>query len=242
MWPAYKNYTSAAAPADNAYAEVIELGPSQLLVSPKIFLEGGVSGTGMVTTLKAGGLVPLTHPYHGSPWNYAGTEAVGAIPANVVDWVLVQLRSNLTTTVATRAAFVLNTGVVVDLDGANPVSFPGIAAGSYYIVIRHRTHLAVMSAATVALSASPTSYDFSTALSQAYSSTTAPMKLVGTLWSLFSGDTNGDGQVNATDNAATWNARNTAGYLPGDVTLDGQVNASDDVMTWNNRNIVTQLP
>ena len=76
----------------------------------------------------------------------------------------------------------------------------------------------------------------------ARSNTAAPMKLVGTLWSLFSGDTNGDGQVNATDNAATWNARNTVGYLPGDVTLDGQVNASDDAVTWNNRNIVTQLP
>ena len=47
----------------------------------------------MNTSLLTGGYIPTTQPYSGAPWSYSGTESVGSIPALVVDWILVELRT-----------------------------------------------------------------------------------------------------------------------------------------------------
>ena len=47
----------------------------------------------MRTTLNSGGIIPLSQPYIGAPYNYTGTESVATIPnANIVDWVLIEHR------------------------------------------------------------------------------------------------------------------------------------------------------
>ena len=62
-----------------------------------------------------------------------------------------------------------NDGGIVDLDGTSAVAFPGVADGDYYIVVYHRNHLPVMSAAAVTLAEGVTvNYDFTTAQSQAF--------------------------------------------------------------------------
>ena len=63
----------------------------------------------MNTTLN--GVLPLTQPYNGSPWEYYGDEQVSEMPIDVVDWILVELRTGTAaaTVVATRAAFLLPT-------------------------------------------------------------------------------------------------------------------------------------
>ena len=72
----------------------------------------------------------------------------------------------------------LSDGSVVDLDGSSQVKFNGIVPGNYYIVIRHRNHLPIMSANPVNLSfTNSLLYDFSTAQTQAYG--TQPMKDFG---------------------------------------------------------------
>ena len=75
----------------------------ELSANIRIFFEGAYSGGIMSTYLNVGGLIPLSQPYNTSPWNYSGTESVSSIPSNVVDWVLVELRSDETTVVASRA-------------------------------------------------------------------------------------------------------------------------------------------
>ena len=50
-------------------------------------------------------------------------------------------------------------GDVVDLDGVSPVSLNS-APGSYYIALRHRNHLGVMTASAMPLSYTPTTVDF----------------------------------------------------------------------------------
>ena len=132
--------------------------------------------------------MPTDQPYYAAPWNYSGNEHVGSIPSGVVDWVLVELRSDTTTTTATRAAFVKSDGTVVDTDGTSAVAFVSVPAGSYYVVIRHRNHLAVMSAVAVALNSSSSLYDFTTGQGQAYSTNPGvidPMKGlgIGSSWS-----------------------------------------------------------
>jgi len=214
--------------------------PVHVLLSVKAFLEGPYSAGSMSTALNAAGVIPLAQPYSGAPWNYTGTESVSYIPSNVVDWVLVELRtgnpaSPPMTKVATRAAFLKSDGTVVDIDGTSPISFGGVGKGSYYIVIRHRNQLAIMSAGTVALSSTSVQYDFTTAMTQAYG--TNPMKLVSTKYVMYAGDGNGDGVINATDRNLVWRVQNgTVGYLTGDFNLDGVANATDRNLYWRINN------
>jgi hypothetical protein len=226
-----------------------------LKVSVKIFLQGAYSGSGLhkdvnstwASILNASA---LSQPYNVAPFNYTGTETVssGFFTSNVattdiMDWVLVELRDATTpsTVIATRAAFVREDGKVVDLDGSSDVSFPGVANGSYYIVIKHRNHLGVRSATAVSLNSSPaTTYDFSSSQSQAFQDaaitpTNDAMKdLGGGVFGLWAGNANGNTNVRFTG------LNNDAGiilsalggnqaillsstYNSGDLNLDGTV-------------------
>lgn len=96
-----------------------------------LFLEGPFGEGKMNTDLNKSGLIPLSQPYNLAPWNYYGTEAVDSIPAeNIVDWVLVDIRSadsagNATpsTVFARKAGFLLNNGLITNIDGSTMLSF-----------------------------------------------------------------------------------------------------------------------
>lgn len=107
--------------------------------------------------------LPLQQPFNSAPWGYTGDEAVVNIPDGVVDWVLVEARSATqpTQVMAQKAAFLMANGEVLDVNGiTNGVGFFDLlATESYYIAIRQRNHLAVMSAAPLAAGAELT-YDF----------------------------------------------------------------------------------
>jgi len=207
----------------------------------RIFLEGSYVGGQMSTFLNSSNLIPLTQPYNASPWNYTGTESVASIPQNIVDWVLVELRGSETTVVETRAAFLKNDGTLVDLDGTSNIKFPSTPEGEYYVVIKHRNHLPVMTANKVGINFSPTLYDMRTDLTKAYG--TNALKSFGSgYFGIFTADTDGSGTVNAADRSNAWNQRNLSGYYGTDVDLSGTVNAADRSAVWNNRNTTTQVP
>ena len=69
-----------------------------------------------------------------------------------VDWILLEIRNSLQnpTVIRQRAGFVNCDGFVVDLDGINPIMF-NAPPGNYYIVVKHRNHLEIMSASEVEL-------------------------------------------------------------------------------------------
>ncbi len=100
-------------------------------VNLKVFLEGPFKGSQMLTDLNKAHLLPLSQPFNIPPWNYEGTESVASIPnGNVVDWVYVELRNGLSpgaatseTTFGRQAAFLLNSGKVVSLDGISSLVF-----------------------------------------------------------------------------------------------------------------------
>ncbi|MGV3641558.1 MAG: hypothetical protein ACO1NZ_13620, partial [Adhaeribacter sp.] len=118
----------------------------------KVFLQGPYNAsTGkMNTTLRTKNLIPLTHPYAGAPWNYAGTESVTAafFTANpeVVDWVLLEVRSTTTTKVKTVACFLKSDGSLLGIDGLGAPTIEGVPEGNYYLVVKHRNHLPIMTA------------------------------------------------------------------------------------------------
>jgi hypothetical protein len=220
-------------------------GSAEVLVKVKVFLQGAYSGTEMTTALYTSGYIPLNSQiaYDTTAYGYTA-ETVSAIPnANVVDWVLVELRSGTAagTKVETQPAFLLKDGSIVDMDGVSDVAFGVATAGDYYIVVKHRNHLAIMSAALVTLP-NATAHDFTTAQAQAYG--TNPMAaLIGGVFGMWCGDTDASGSVVAADRSNTWNNRNATGVYDGsDTDLSGTIVAADRSNTWNNRNVLTQVP
>jgi Beta-propeller repeat len=143
-----------------------------VLVAPKVMLGGAyVSGTGqMRDDLRVAGLVPLTEPYTALGYTYVGTAggtttaaALAVVGSNaIVDWVIVELRNAATPAaiVASRSALVQRDGDVVALDGTSAITF-SVANGNYYVALRHRNHLGVMTAASVALGTTTSVVDLS---------------------------------------------------------------------------------
>ncbi len=67
-----------------------------------------------------------------------------------VDWVIVELRNDLTNVAYAKEAILLANGKIVDVDNS-PVSFDGVAPGEFYVAVKHRNHLAVMSQEKIAI-------------------------------------------------------------------------------------------
>jgi regulation of enolase protein 1 (concanavalin A-like superfamily) len=212
-------------------AEITIISPAP---NTKIFLEGPYQTGAMTSLLPELGYLPLTQPFNTAPWNYTGFEKVDVsfytAHPEIVDWVLVELRTGTAenTTVAKRAAFLNEAGNLVDIDGVNPVSFFVNSAIQYYIVIRHRNHLDVMSSSLVDVNYASTFYDFTLASTNAYG--TDALKEVDTgVFAMYTGDANNDGIISSTD----FNIYNplfksvATGYFTADWNLDGSVTSTD---------------
>ncbi len=216
---------------------------SSIAVSPRIHLEGPFnSGTGLMSDgLRSLGLVPLAEPYTalGYAHLFGGgettTSGVLAITGNnaIVDWVVVELRNSSTpsTRVATRSALLQRDGDVVGTDGTSSVQF-NVAAGNYYVAIRHRNHLGVMTANAMALSTSPTVVDLTSAATTTYG--TNARKTIGTAQVLWAGNPFRDNSVRYTGSnndrdpilvrvGSTTPNNSVNGYWLEDVNMDGTV-------------------
>ncbi len=253
-----KDYVSISGIYDSAFSGEWKLADPNYIFSLKAYLKGAwKNSTGTMTTaLNAGGLVPLRQPFAISPFFYAGTESVVSIPnANIVDWVLIECRkpasglaSNASTSsvIGRKAAFLLQNGTMVDLNGTTPVQMIISKQGTgNYIVLKHRNHLAVMSTAKASNNTGTFSNDFS-ALANVYqkpSASSAAMCLLAssvpgnTLYGLWPGDVNANGSVALEDIApiniaiAGPTAGNSNVYSPMDVNLDKQITAADVSVT-----------
>lgn len=222
-----------------------------LTLDATVLLEGPYGGTQMNTFLQDQNLLPTQQPYNAAPYNYSGSETMGAVASGtIVDWVLVELRSQTepSSMVARRAALLRSDGHIVDVDGVSPVTLPSVTVnnGSLYITVWHRNHLAVMSAVRVAPSGNCSlTYNFTGSNFAAYAEFGEPQKRLGAPGAPFgmvAGDANSDGIINAVDRVAVNNASGSQGYLLPDASLDGIVNAVDRVMVRNNTFRVTQVP
>jgi hypothetical protein len=220
--------------------------PATLLVKAKVFLQGPFSSGSMSIALATANLVPLSQPYNTASFgNYAGTETAAStafLSSNsFVDWVLVELRSTSNgAAVDRRAGLLKNNGTLCETDGTEGIAFSVATAGDYYIVIKHRNHIPVMSANTVTLP-NASAYDFTTAQAQGFG--TNPMAaLTGGVFGLPTGDVEVNGGIAATDLTAIRNAIGLAVYTPYDVELNGGVAATDLTATRNNIGFASQLP
>jgi hypothetical protein len=219
---------------------------SQVTVSCKAFLDGAyVALSGLMRDdLRSLGHLPLAQPYAGLPWAYAGAETVSLMVLAttgddaIVDWVLLELRSNATPSLvlARRAALLQRDGDVVDLDGSSPVLFTGQPADAYHVALRHRNHLSVMTAAALPLSSTTTVVDFTVNSTAAFGSDARKILGNGVL-SLWAGNANANTLISysggTNDRTAILNLLGAAtylvpaaGYFSGDVNMNGVVSYS----------------
>ena len=185
----------------------------QLLVTPKVFLEGNFSAGLMGDNLRAASLIPTTEPYTGLGYAMvnSGGESVNSsvfTPTGnnaIVDWIHLQVRDPLDSTnvIQTVNALLQRDGDIVGLDGVSPVKVPNLGVDNYYLAIYHRNHLPIRSATKLALIPVNSTYDYSSALAQAWAngaiSSNDAMKDLGSgVYGMIGGNVNGNTNVRAT--------------------------------------------
>lgn len=197
-----------------------------LAVRVKVFLQGpyNTAAASMQTLLNGSGIL-------------AGRFAGHRIPTNAVDSVSIELRDSASGAASSIRRYVpawlMSDGSIRDFDDTanTAVKFWGISGGAYYLVVRHRNHLAVMTAGSVPLNAEAILYDFTAGNHTAYGGdamrgmgggNSAPFALCG-------GEGNSDGQITSTDfNVFLPKFTSGAtGYEQSDWNLDGQATSSD---------------
>ncbi len=219
----------------------------------KVYLEGNWNGSEMTTKLNQQGLLPgqtpLTtiipsnatpsgHPYKIAPWYFAGTETVSSYDADVVDWVMLSLRTSpgdTTTNVFKTAALLRKNGMISLLVGC-PTLNPTL---SYYVTVEHRNHIGATSHQAVSINNNQITYDFTQ--QESYIPPNVPSSgqvKVGAVYCLMGGDAAKTlfSEINANDNSV-WRIDNGifARYRAADYNLDGDINAIDDII-WRRNN------
>jgi PKD repeat protein len=229
---------------DRLYLDNISVTNSGMRLALKLMLEGAYDpGTGkMRDNLRLAGVIPSTEPYTAAGFTQASDGGGEVLQSGVsattgdnaiVDWVQVELRNSATpaTIIATRPALVQRDGDVVAEDGIPPISVLA-SAGTYYVAVRHRNHLGVMSGNAISLGTTTTSVDFTSPTTATHG--TQAQKTIGAINALWMGNVVRDGGVKYTGSGndrdpilvrvgSTVPNNVVTGYFPEDCTLDGQV-------------------
>lgn len=163
----------------------------------KVFLQGTMSAAAdsMLARLIQNDAFPLTQPYSDAPWFYQGREKLMQKQPQIVDWLLVELRDarDVTFLESRHAAILLRNGQIVDTSLQHPLSFRELESGYYYVVLRHRNHLPIMSAQPILLS-DTAFYDFSDSshIQLWGGNDQALIKTATQSWAMIAGDVNQD--------------------------------------------------
>ncbi len=199
--------------------------------------------------------VPNTDPYGLGATVIPNNPTFFVTHRNIVDWVWVGLRASndpdgliagppYYMLGAPTAGLLKTDGHIVAPDGVSELPVPDAYSGtSYYFIVGHRNHLAVQSRTPQPFACS-TSYDFTTAMSQAYQGTQDPMKqLAGGIYVLIGGDATGNGLVQSSDWFEWLTHNGFLGYYGSDMSLDSSTDSYDSNTFWYpNNGSASQVP
>lgn len=224
-----------------------------LTLNAKVLLEGPYRFGSMAMDLRFKNIIPTTppdiYPYNLDPNRQF--MAVKSIPDSVVDWIVLEFRPSFnSTTRFYRTVFVRTDGKVVDLDGKSPVmlSKGGVDTGEYFIAVRHRNHLAIITENRVSLYPETVQKIFDFTSPGNLMGRNNALKAVGfdpngsVLWGMIAGDVNGDGYIDSGDLVKSWDDRDYEGYFSSDINMSGIINTRDLNFSWNNRGKSTFVP
>jgi PKD repeat protein len=234
------NNGQETAPCDTVLVQLAVDASNPVVVHLRGMLSGAydVNLSAMRTVLVAEHILPIVQPYNCAPWFYTGTEHfadITAVPANVVDYVFVEARAatDPNVLIERKVAVVLNNGIVTDHlfvgSGASDagVHFDNLSpTGMYYFVLRHRNHLAVITAAPQAVGLSSAMINLSNPANVLGGA--AQLAQIGGMYGLKAGDMNGNGVITVSDyNAFVLDVSDIGVYSNGDCNLDGNVITND---------------
>lgn len=220
--------------------DYINVGPEEVLVAPRLFLDGPfVEGAGLMhDSLRVKDLIPVQEPYSDLGFSHIGCGGNEiTLPSvlersgddAIVDWLFIELWDS-TQAVHTRSALLQRDGEVVDVDGVSPVVFYA-PKGWYRLVVRHRNHLAVAQSSLFYANGDTAVWD--PAHGAGVMGTDAMRPRAGVL-ALWTGDIVPDDAVKYTGTGndrdpvlvrigGTIPTASASGYLQEDVTMDGWV-------------------
>ncbi|MBK7031177.1 MAG: hypothetical protein IPH45_19110 [Bacteroidales bacterium] len=133
--------------------------------------------------------------------------------------------------------------VVLSTSGVASITVPETFNGSYYIYIRHRNSIEIATSAPVSFAGGTINYSFD-----------SPAKVYGSnlrneldgMYSMYGGDANQDGLIDAGDMVAVDNLNLVfaTGWFPEDADVNGMIDASDMMIVDNNNSlfIASMLP
>ena len=176
--------------------------------SPRVFLSGPYNGTDMNDDLRIANLLPISEPYSATYTHTAlgGGESVAAVADfdqtgtddDVVDWVILELRdaADNTNIVASQSALLQRDGDIVGTD-MNPIKMSGFAPDDYFVTVRHRNHLGIMSNNVRTLDRVNTFQDFTDGSVATYGSN-AQENMGASAMGMWAGNANGNGNIRYT--------------------------------------------
>jgi hypothetical protein len=206
-------YTNMYATTDGCDSLVtINVTITGVRLNAKVFLAGAynISTGKMQDLLRTLNLIPLQTPYGSGDYTIGygapGTEFTSASVLStsgddaIVDWVYISLRSknDANIIVASRSALLQRDGDIVDVDGVSPLSFNAPMPDAYFISVKHRNHLGLMSLNNISLGAIPNpTFDFTNTSTPLYSRATpnnnaspltGPAKIIGGVRAMYAGN------------------------------------------------------
>ena len=123
---------------------------------------------------------------------------------------------------------------VIDSSGNASFNFLNAENGTgYFLVIKHRNSVETWSSAPLTFTSNILSYDFTDSSSRAYGNN---LQLKGSRWTIYSGDVDQDGVVDATDTGLIDNDAFgfASGYIDTDLNGDNFTDAGDLSIAENN--------
>ncbi|WP_430409869.1 choice-of-anchor Q domain-containing protein [Kordia sp.] len=169
---------------------------TSVLLSPRVFLQGPMLGGNAIMNddLRAGNDLPTTSPYADGATCDAAVFTVTGNDA-IIDWIWVELRDVTTNTIIldSQSALLQRDGDVVAVDGTSSLLF-NQSVGSYYVVLKHRNHLGVMTNNTISLSGTTAIVDFTDANNQITfgSNSQTTFGMPSGITAMWAGNVNGD--------------------------------------------------
>lgn len=206
-----------------------------VLANIKLSLQGFyfADGDSLSTKLRNGNDIPFTSPYAADP------RTVENIPQNIVDWVLIELRtSSSLPPITSKSVFLHKNGNLVADDGITPIIPMDAPFGSYYVVIKHRNTIETWSSVQNSFNNGVMNLNFTQDSSKAFGSN---LTKIGNSWAMFNGDVNQDGIIDLEDISMTDNANINylSGYQVTDINGDSIVDVTDiSLVTGNSLNFV----
>ncbi|GEM_PF-4908669 len=209
----------------------------------RVFLEGAYIGNSMDSKLARNKTIPKTQPYANAPWEYKGNETAAEIKNDIVDWILLELRTDENNSFHKEAALLNRNGYVVESDGSTPFKFKNVNKGDYFLVIYHRNHLPLMSSQKIHVDQSGAAeYDFTKNANSSFGGSDALVKFNDGYFGMIAGDADANGVINVLDNGKVQAAMFSLGYLQADTDMNNVINVLDYTFISKNLLKTSKVP